>query len=64
MGGMGAEFVPGEGRKPSREVVATAVVALAAAEGNFGARGVRGAVRVGEVRVGALRAWVGGGGWV
>lgn len=46
---------------PSREVVATAVVALAAAERDFGARGLRGGVRVGEVGVGGLEVWVGGG---
>ena len=58
--GVGAEFVPVEGTAPSREVVATAVVALAMAEWDFGARAVRAGVRVGEVRVGGLRVWVGG----
>lgn len=59
-GEIGARFVPVVGRAPGREVVATAVVALAVSEGNFGARGVWGGVRVGEVEVGWLVVWVGG----
>ena len=49
-----------EGRAPSREVAATAVAALAMTEAKFGARGLRGAVRVGEVRVAGLEVWVAG----
>lgn len=59
-GGVRAEFVPVEGRAPSREVAATAVAALAMTEAKFGARGLRGAVRVGEVRVAGLEVWVAG----
>lgn len=58
--GVGARFVPVVERAASREVVATAVAALAVAEGTFGARGVRGGVRVGEVQVGELVVWFGG----
>lgn len=60
IGGLGAQWVPwGEGRV-EREVVATAVVALASAESAFGVSGVRGGVRVGGREVGGLVVWVGG----
>lgn len=57
-GGVGAEFVPVVGKAPSREVAATAVAALAMAEVKFGARGIRGGVRVGEVKVAGLVVWI------
>ena len=59
-GDVGAEFTPVPGREPSREVAATAVAALAVAEGTFGARGVRAGVRVGEVGVAGLVVWIRG----
>ncbi len=62
-GGVRAVFweVEGEGQGVSREVGATGVAALAVAEGKFGGRGVRGAVRVGERVVAGVEVWVEGG---
>lgn len=60
IGAMGARFVPVQGEEVSRVVAATAVAALALAERDFGARGVSGGIRVGEVRVAGVEVWVRG----
>lgn len=62
VGNLTARYEPVENRAPSRDVAAKAIAALTVSEKNFGAREVKGGLRVGLLSVAELFVTIGDGG--